>query len=1843
MNYRLKSLLKCLFILVTVLTPIFSYGQNSPVSLYHQIDKPDTKFALHELFYLNIDASDIDLNEAEIDEQFLTVKNHNARRTNQGKLVINGEKVFTTDLDELPFLQNIEIKNNGILIVEDLEYYYDNFSNVSTKAESDDFINDPLNSSVGGNCIQFVVDDSFVEEYIKVINQLEAYVSEIFCCPASSPITIIVSPTDEGVASASPAYTGNHVDLAGGCNAVSENPFLTGLLGAPQSAIGTIFINNTTDPITSMNNINWHFGGGIQSDEVDLFSVLLHEFFHASGVGSRINLDGSPFGGAYSPWDLFMEINGEPILERVGAPEGGDCCYVLQPNSDFTFPTDIINASQNGNLSIAGIPVCNSDPSISGDEDFMNMLSHIDEDCTEAVCSDPNTFSDFVLNAGICLGEIRNTISSEELLLFQTMGYCTNSPGKQAPSCYVSLIDDDFVVLEGDDSQFLNVLLNDVVPTNLIQSDISLDLSCGDAGGINVTSAAGGFNIQGVIPGNYCFCYSVETCDDFCDMAEVCVLVRPASLANGCEPEDCLLNCFGDFEDFVPQINGFYFQQGIFSNQRPVFQGTGGNSVDVLSFEGNNFLHFGAPSPSCIGCHWEFVTFPLSDPVPDGCELQISFSMDCNGFSDLVVFGSENPSCFDPVLPNFESNTEQLCEGNPFYNLGFNNDQNICNPGITSFLIPDEPPTFQNFTFNWMNNSGSPINVITFFPTQANLPTSGFGRFYLDNIEITSSCENEITITDTTDEDELLVCSPETISIDYLICFTGSEDGVTTDITLTPNFTNAPIGSVSINPLSPFANGPVTINDIQINTIPCPTISLVVDIAAGLSFGQQIEVVMEIDNFDVCSQQDGEISTIITIAGETPSADFSAMIECENREVSFQPVAPNITENSFSWDFADGTTSTEYAPDHIYAQDGTYTVTLEVTGECGSASTEQVIVIECDEVDPPVGPPCACGFGGVNLSQIGTTSYNLTDLIANGTLPADGYSGCLILSGTLNINVLEYTLSNFNFILMPGSSINVLGGSNLIARSGVFRGCTELWDGITVEDQGTIEMLDIGVRDAIDGLTLLDGSDFSMQDCNFNMNNRGLVIPPNPNFNTINLLRPFIRNTFDCTSQLLPSPNVFNPTGFSFTGMQIHDVSLVFSSGNFTDLNSSRAENTFQNMNNGILSFNSSLLNFGSTFNNILPENNQLAFSGNGVYAVSSSIGSINSDFTNVPFCINAATSEVSSENSRFTDFRIGISIINALDENSFSREDEFTNYTERAIFQSNSGLIARDGIYTNQLEMPAPGLFTESISAFNPTFLNYRNNVFTLDNGQNGISVNDAREGLIRDNVIVITGFASTSNFSTGYRLSNSANLNYIENTVASIPEVEAAGFGIMDSPNVLYECNQATGIQDGMSFNGENCDDSTLSGNIFFNNGNTGLLLFNSVIGEQNIETGGNEWCGTGGAQFLGTQTEVEDSQFLVEPNTGSSGCLTFLEFPFNVNVPNWFNEDPGVAFSCNDEISTENENPQRIIGNAEQTASNQAYSGEYSEIKNWNTGLYLYEKIENYPEDLLGRNEGVDDFYNANSDNTISEFVHIRKELKNIFTVDASNSNQLEALKDEMTSVQEAIVHVDFDLLQSQNINQEEELTVQRLALNETLGNLFSNYRDELDQLAQVRALKVQGLLTLNQALATPNKAALNEKAMNKIVLTNLIDSEYIFQNNVKNKIRKIAHQCVSVGGLAVYTARGFYDLILPGNQVDFDDVDNCIQSRSENSSEVLSRNTAKVDVFPNPTDDVININIQEDFTSGTIEIRDILGSLVHSQDFDKNELTIFLENNPSGIFLLSVYLDNDRYFSEKVFVN
>lgn len=117
---------------------------------------------------------------------------------------------------------------------------------------------------------------------------------------------------------------------------------------------------------------------------------------------------------------------------------------------------------------------------------------------------------------------------------------------------------------------------------------------------------------------------------------------------------------------------------------------------------------------------------------------------------------------------------------------------------------------------------------------------------------------------------------------------------------------------------------------------------------------------------------------------ETVKGFFS--VSAESFEIGEEITFTNLSENatSFSWDFGDGTKSTEKDPKKTYAEPGTYTVTLKAVGPGGTGRYVKDIPV----IDPDAGAGSGkelffIEYGERNINSISLSGGDPAELIAN--------------------------------------------------------------------------------------------------------------------------------------------------------------------------------------------------------------------------------------------------------------------------------------------------------------------------------------------------------------------------------------------------------------------------------------------------------------------------------------------------------------------------------------------------------------------------------------------------------------------------------------------------------------------------------------------------------------------------------------------------------------------------------------------------------------------------------------------------------------------------------------------
>ena len=125
-----------------------------------------------------------------------------------------------------------------------------------------------------------------------------------------------------------------------------------------------------------------------------------------------------------------------------------------------------------------------------------------------------------------------------------------------------------------------------------------------------------------------------------------------------------------------------------------------------------------------------------------------------------------------------------------------------------------------------------------------------------------------------------------------------------------------------------------------------------------------------------------ELSRRIAPGGRVGQAEFSAVFDCDSGFVRFTNLSlvfPDTVATPWHWDFGDGTQSSEQQPRHVYANAGSYQVTLRIgaAGSCLSSSRSHPVDVQFFQIQASPDQTIDAGQS-VQLSVTGGSQYSWT-------------------------------------------------------------------------------------------------------------------------------------------------------------------------------------------------------------------------------------------------------------------------------------------------------------------------------------------------------------------------------------------------------------------------------------------------------------------------------------------------------------------------------------------------------------------------------------------------------------------------------------------------------------------------------------------------------------------------------------------------------------------------------------------------------------------------------------------------------------------------------------------------
>ncbi len=402
-------------------------------------------------------------------------------------------------------------------------------------------------------------------------------------------------------------------------------------------------------------------------------------------------------------------------------------------------------------------------------------------------------------------------------------------------------------------------------------------------------------------------------------------------------------------------------------------------------------------------------------------------------------------------------------------------------------------------------------------------------------------------------------------------------------------------------------------------------------------------------------------------------------------------------------------------------------------------------------------------------------------------------------------------------------------------------------------------------------------------------------------------------------------------------------------------------------------------------------------------------------------------------------------------------------------------------------------------------------------------------------------------------------------------------------------------------------------------------------SISGPQ-IEAG-NEWIGSFtniAARHLGALEDIQESRYFVPLPVGS------VLWPSPIDPPiNWFDigTNPSnceVDDTCGDALNIP-PNPDNSINSFDITTAQDGQAvGAYATVRDWEAKYRLYQKLYHQPN-LLGLNLDIDQFYQQEQANVLSQQTELDFELGRLAETPQELSNNLVATE----SVVQELNLLDSLYFVAANLDSNSYLQ-QRNPWLDSLQSLVLEYGQTIDEITVLRNQELGQLIINNQNISPNNTPSANQKLVNDIYLHTLAQGISSLNTSQANDLLAIAGQCPNTGGQAVIRARALYNIFIPQHFDNSACSNQGLQLATPDLNASIEAGLAFIK--PNPSGGIIELIIP----STTIEqgydgwlLRDLTGrTLLSSQRYlpVANQTKIDASHLPKGVYFLTLMGEN-----------
>lgn len=827
----------------------------------------------------------------------------------------------------------------------------------------------------------------------------------------------------------------------------------------------------------------------------------------------------------------------------------------------------------------------------------------------------------------------------------------------------------------------------------------------------------------------------------------------------------------------------------------------------------------------------------------------------------------------------------------------------------------------------------------------------------------------------------------------------------------------------------------------------------------------------------------------------------------------------------------------------------------------------------------------------------------------------------------------------------PGKKIIIPNGVTAEFEYMKFKACSGIfWEAIEVMPGGSLIMVNCIIEDGRNAIKAHEGATLNIKRCNFADNYIGISLVGDPLETSPN---PFSITLYDNNfvgSGELVDPYVGQtptPNRLPYSGINLENV-------NFADLaapspTSIPTTNFFDNMYNGVLSFNSSFIIKEAQFSNMKynPSDQNPDLSGYGIFARKRGRGykfmqlldsSAESLFTNMRIGISINNMDGQINEAIMNNVETGIEVKGCVRSNFIIQDCEIDATGFGIHTSNNTPLFGR--MINNTINLQATNInptgqiasggivCTENVSPNGGW--NIDDNDINLIRGDVGLHYSNGGNASITNNHI-LKGNGKSQRFQL-IELVNAPRTEVSCNILADLNESNnftlSVGLDVKDSPQLKISCNEISSLEEGVAFDGT-CESTDFRTNTM-SNGAVGLNLTALAVISPQAHKGNcfNENEIAEAIHNSSNQASIEKSKFTVKCGQDQSGndciCPDINTIFTGTNNPSDFfgSTTIGNTATCEDENApclTNGERPEPKVKVGDISRSIAVGESIYEEAQPQLERMmqyHLYSALDLYDQDV--NNSDLQSFYHTNSDSDLAK-IHQAMQVTNTSSSQDDLIQDLQVILSDMEQLDQTYFLGQID--EGSYLQRRIVFANNLRDINDVLSNSKNAYSTQLvDQIANQSSIVGQ--------ISGANVYDSNMKwILDKVLLfrhpdfNNFSDAEWA-------DIYVLATQCSVDAGHAVYVARSLYH---SHTWLDFNALQNCnpLQERKATDNESIS----EVSLYPNPTSNEVTIEWDKEEVA-IITILDTQGRVLLEKQIAQGNNKITVDQLIPGVYYYTV---------------